>query len=470
MSEQKKRLSDSDEDHEMSNDGPDEETLKAYEAAEEISSELLSHKLSEPIPLHFTYFDPQDIEKKDLTELQIADQLDVIPSEEEIASETESLDSTKTDSESEDEHSDHEKDTNELYTWPGLLDRVIYRFVQDFIIVRCLMSKKTRKVYTVIRRADHKPFVIVVAFDHVSRLRARDVPREIRLMYKLRNQPHLAQILGWCSVDKHRYCFIMNYYENCDLVKASHGNLYIISKMMKGMLEGLRNMHQSGVVHRDIAKDNVLYDPIKEEITIIDFDTAAPMREKYFRDLGRVNYDSFEKTATLEQGEKMWHAKREAQRKKKVVPKEKRSLFYTSKCDVYSVGVIFWMLLLQERHSPEPRFLKKWVRKVWEKKRHQKHPELDLLIKLLAFDPKIRISVDDALKHPFISNPPPMNPEYKNMKTYLMKMCDLDVPEELVSDDENVKLQKDKYATSDSEEDDDDAESSESDEKKWTSE
>jgi len=465
----KKHKEEEDQEEEVVSE-PDEETLIAYQSAEEISTELLNHKLQEPLPLHFTYFDAKDAEPatdKDPTSLTIADHLDVIPMEEEVASETESLDSTKTDSESEGENSDHEKDTNELYTWPGMLDRIIYRFLQDFILVRCLMSKKTRKVYTVIRRADHKPFVIIVAHDHVARLRARDVPREVRLMYKLRNQPNLAQMLGWCNVDKRRYCFIMNYYENCDLITASHGNLYIISKMMKGMLEGLKNMHNCGVVHRDLAKDNVLYDPIKEEITIIDFDTAAPMREKYYRDLGRVKYDSFEKTATLEQGEKLWKAKRKAKEKGKEVKKERR-VFYTYKSDVYSLGVIFWMLLLQEKHSPVPKDLKKWVKKVWEKKKHHKHPELDLLVKMLSYDPAMRISTEEALKHPFISNPPPMNPEYKHMKVYLCKMMELDVPEELASDEDTADLKKDKYASSESEEEDDEEESDE-DEKKSVS-
>lgn len=33
-------------------------------------------------------------------------------------------------------------------------------------------------------------------------------------------------------------------------------------------------MHSSGVCHRDIKPDNILYDPIKRKIKIIDFDIA----------------------------------------------------------------------------------------------------------------------------------------------------------------------------------------------------
>ena len=33
-------------------------------------------------------------------------------------------------------------------------------------------------------------------------------------------------------------------------------------------------MHSSGVCHRDIKPDNILYDPIKKKLKIIDFDIA----------------------------------------------------------------------------------------------------------------------------------------------------------------------------------------------------
>lgn len=33
-------------------------------------------------------------------------------------------------------------------------------------------------------------------------------------------------------------------------------------------------MHNAGVCHRDIKPDNILYDPIKKKIKIIDFDIA----------------------------------------------------------------------------------------------------------------------------------------------------------------------------------------------------
>lgn len=440
-------MSDDDERKSGDDNEIDEETLIAYHTAEDISSELLKQKLEEPEALTFTYFSDFPIVSAVEIPMEIdkANELEVIPMEEEVASESESLDSTKTDSES-DDNSDREKTSNELMTWPGKLDSIIYRFAEDFTIVRCMMSKTTRKVYTVIRKCDKKPFVIIVALDPVARLVAKNVPREVRLMYRLRNQKYLGQILGWCSVDKRRYCILTEYYENSDIVTSCHGNLYLISKVMKCLLEGVRNMHNNRIVHRDLAKDNVLYNPITETATIIDFDTAVPMRDKYYRDVGRVKYDSFEKSACAAQRKELWKEKRKAKAAKKTVKKQ-RCIFYTSKADLYSLGIIFYMLLMEEVHAPTAEELKRWIKRILKKRKHYRHSELALLIKLVSSDPLQRISIAEALEHPFIKEPPAMDSSYKATKKYLFKMMDLDVPADALTSDDEEDAEDQRYAS-----------------------
>jgi serine/threonine protein kinase len=202
---------------------------------------------------------------------------------------------------------------------------------------------------------------------------------------------------------------------------------------MKSILTGLAYIHECKITHRDLAKDNILWNPVKEEAVIIDFDTSCFYRPQgYFRDVGRDKYDAPEKTSVIEIRRKLW----ESSRKK---PKSKRRLKpYTEKADMYSLGVLFWMLINDKHHSPSPYKLKRWINKVKQRRKQKKYPELDLLVKMLAFDPDRRITPADALNHPFITEvktDSSDHADYVEMRKYLLKMLDMqDKLEDLFDD------------------------------------
>jgi len=458
-----KEKSDSESEQDSEMDAQALEILEAYNMAEMISEEWNKHQVKPPNPLKFVMFDDEKTLKSDeksdeKKKEDSTEDFKIISHEQEEPSETDSVKSFGNDSDEDSDDSDHEKDTEERYTWPGKMDRIIFRFCEDFVIQKCLMNKHDRKVYTALRKSDQFQCVIIVADDNVSRLREEDVPREVRLMSRIRNHPNLASILGWCSIDKKKYCILMPYYANCDMIMGIQGNMFLIHKFMKSALEGLNHLHKQNVVHRDLAKDNILWDPLKEQSVIIDFDTSAPMRPKYYRDVGRDKYDAPEKTEVIEMRKKMWDEER-----RKPVGKQKNK-FYTSKADIYSLGVVFWMLLKNKKHSPDPPFLKKWVRKVIQRNKHKKYAELDLLVKMLMFDPKSRISVESALKHSFIVDTPPMDMKYKEMRKYLLKMHEMEIPKELQDDEEETE-EKDDNGHSEEESESESESSGESDEK-----
>jgi len=413
------------------NEEETEELMQAFNMAENITEEWGKHQLKEPEPLTFKSLDEPDLK--------------IIDQDEEVASETESLHSDE--EEDEEEALEREKGTQEQYLWPGVMDSIIFRFCSEFTILSCLMNKKDRKVYKAIRKSDQKQCVIIVADDHIKRLNGHGVPREIRIMRRLRDKPNLAQILGWCPVDKKKYCILLPHYPNCNMLLSTQGNLYLISKIIRSILTGVKNMHEAQVVHRDLAKDNVLWNAITEEAVIIDFDTAAPLREKYYSHVGRDTYDAPEKAEVIALRKKMWE---EDQRKPEGKQKTK---FYGKQADIYSVGVIFWMLLNEKGHSPEPTLLRKWVKKAIQRHKTKKYPEIDLLVKMLAFDPKSRITVEAALEHAFLQETEP-DDLYRKMKRYVLKMNELPVPEDLI-----VKKQtKEVSSSSDEEEEEQDEE------------
>jgi serine/threonine protein kinase len=384
--------------------------LGAYNQAESIFEDLEKKKVKTPEPLKFTYFDDTT------TSLEIGEKkID----DEDVASETESLKSFG-DSDEEDNFKNSEEGQ-------AFIDRIVFQFHEDFIISSCLMNKWDRKVYTAIRIKDQMPVIIIVANDNVKRLRRNDMPREVRIMKHLKGQENVADILGWCPVDKRHYVIVMKYYENCDIISASKGNLYIVSKIMKSILTGVKNIHDSKVAHRDLSKDNILWNPVTEQATIIDFDTACFFRPRgYFRDVGRDKYDAPEKTEVIELRKQLWAEYDESGKKPKST---KRMKSYTEKADIYSLGVLFWMLINDQKHSPEPPKLKKWITRVRQKNKQKKYPELDLLLRMLNFDPTLRINVSEALLHPFIVNIKDEEDKksedfthYTEMKKYLRKM------------------------------------------------
>lgn len=422
--------------------------LDSYNQADEIYVDLQKKKVEIPEPLKFTYFDSKaegnvdsktDGKTSSKAEEEKKSTLDIFDPTDEPFSETESLKSFG-DSDDEDNHPGDDDE-------PKYIDRIIFRFQEDFIISDCLMNKWDRKVYTAIRREDNLPVVIIVANDNVRRLRKNDMPREIRLMKHVKGHENVANILGWCPIDKRNYVILMPYYENCDIISATKGDLYIVSKIMKSILTGVKYLHDKHVAHRDLARYNILWNPVTEQAVIIDFDTSCFFRPKgFYRDVGRDKYDAPEKTEIIELRKELWAEYDETGKK----PKSKKQKPYTEKADIYSLGVLFWMLINNKTHSPEPPFLKRWTKKIREKNKHKKFPELDLLLRMLNFDPVSRISAAEALNHPFILDSKSSDKSYLEMKNYLQKMLNNEDEDDDADADFNAK-----YPDDDDDDDDD---------------
>lgn len=416
----------------MSESGDD--MMAGFDWAETIAVMWQKSQVVPPRPLKLKYFDVAE-DKADVN---------IIPHAEEEASEHESLsgDDDDADQKSDDEQDESEEDDDDglienpdelsglssdedeekdmagedKYIWANRLDRVIHHFSHDFTVGRCIMNKLDRKVYTVIRKTDQQPLVLIISRDMTSRLLVKGVPREVRIMSRLRKCENVGQIQAWTALGRHHYAILTEYYPNSDIPLSMHGNHHLIARFMQGLLQGLNHMHQRNIVHRDIATGNVLWNPVDEKVTIIDFDLSAPRRPRYYRNVGRDNYDSPEKIETLAFRQEM----RSSGRRR---PEGKEKLFfYDEKSDVYAAGVIFWVLLNEKDHSTSPEQLRKWVKKVIKKKYDRKHIELDLLVKMLDHNRERRISAADALKHPFLVNPPPADETYTVMRTYLSKM------------------------------------------------
>ena len=319
------------------------------------------------------------------------------------------------------EEENSELDALEELRWPcdGVIGHLIYRFQEDFLLVRQLMNQLERKVYVVVRKADEKHLVILIAQnvneDDATRrpLSAEFPPREVRIMTRLKGLPHVGQILGWCPIDHQHYAILMEHYPNVNPAEYFHGNITMVAKFMKSFLTGLSEVRSKGISHRDVALNNVLWHPLKEHATVIDFDCAAFDRRRGFvRHVGRERYYAPEKVKLF----------RDQQQGRTNVKS------YDHRADIYSAGVMFWMLLNMEVDPPRPSVLEKWVKKIYRQGKHTerrlngkvKYPELSLLLGMLRHNPDRRMSLAECLAHPFLAIGE--NNEYKEAMVYIHKM------------------------------------------------
>jgi calcium-dependent protein kinase len=96
---------------------------------------------------------------------------------------------------------------------------------------------------------------------------------------------------------------------------------------MKGILEGLKTMHANNIMHRDIKPDNILLRRENDyDCVIVDFGLAEIVSEEYlFVRCGTPGYVAPE-----------------------VVNLKDRNARYTCACDIFSLGIIFHLLLLKK--------------------------------------------------------------------------------------------------------------------------
>jgi len=163
------------------------------------------------------------------------------------------------------------------------------------------------------------------------------------------------------------------------------------------MLSAVNYLHENGIVHRDLKLENFLFEDSSPSspLILIDFGLSKHIYEgeKLSQKVGSCYYTA----------------------------PEVLNGPYDAKCDVWSVGVLCYMLL-----SGSPPFFGKTVDDVYvsiqtkeatftdKKFKHVSNSCLDFMKRLLTRDVRQRVTAAEALLHPFITGAP-FFPRYQSM-------------------------------------------------------
>ena len=179
------------------------------------------------------------------------------------------------------------------------------------------------------------------------------------------------------------------------------------SVVMKQLLYAINYCHKKKIVHRDLKPENMLLEQDRdlEKIKVVDFGTSLSFDESRNLDekLGTAYYIAPE-----------------------VIKKK-----YNEKCDLWSCGVIMYILISGEPPFNDPRADNDAIMKKVEIGKYDLTSGIwktvskeakDLVKKLLTYDPSERINAEDALKHPWIADRESMKIDSKTAENALSNL------------------------------------------------
>jgi serine/threonine protein kinase len=215
-----------------------------------------------------------------------------------------------------------------------------------------------------------------------------DIRDEIQIQYKLRGLEHVVQLYGIFSNNSYVY-LILEYAPLGSLrqlmERTKKFSLGESAKIICHLVKTVMQLHEKDIIHRDLKPENLLIGA-DSKIKIADFGSSAKL------DAIKKNRTSFVGTPSYAAPEFLV-GKRE----------------HNKPCDIWSLGVLLYEFLVGKRPfdqslSQDTNITDEHVMKgVYQCPVDMDHKAKDLISKMLEKDVSKRISLEDILKHEFIT-------------------------------------------------------------------
>ena len=253
----------------------------------------------------------------------------------------------------------------------------------DYTVLKTIGEGSFGKVYLV----KHKINGVVRAMKVIHRTDKDadlEVLNEINILKKI-DHPNIVKIFGF-FISKSNYYLLTEYCEGGDLFDLINSNNFTemqVAYIMYQIFSAINYCHKMKIIHRDIKPENILISKNEGElyrVKICDFGTSQIFRRGDKQDVvvGSLFY----------------------------IAPEVLNQNYNFKCDLWSCGVIMYILLTGKvpfGGKDEKTIFHNIKNEDYNKVLLEKHTKQskNLINKLLEKDPEIRINAEKAINHKF---------------------------------------------------------------------
>ncbi|EKX74349.1 protein kinase domain containing protein [Theileria equi strain WA] len=283
------------------------------------------------------------------------------------------------------------RDSSGLKATPGMFVKFTKSsFKENYKAVKLLGKGSFGEVLLCIHRATGNQYAIKVISknslkkkgDHESLLREVNVLKDL-------DHPNIMKIFEFFEDEKYYY-FVTELYSGGELfdeiVSRKRFSEYDAARITKQILSGITYMHRQNIVHRDLKPENLILESRvpNSNIRIIDFGLST-----YYSDESKLK----DKIGTAYY----------------IAPEVLKGI-YDQKCDIWSIGVILYILLSgfpPFNGASEAEIIKKvqagkysFEMSLWQK---VSESAKDLIRRMLSYNPAKRISAAEALEHHWIT-------------------------------------------------------------------
>ncbi|CAK68899.1 unnamed protein product (macronuclear) [Paramecium tetraurelia] len=276
------------------------------------------------------------------------------------------------------------------------------KFEDNYQIIKLLGKGSFAKVYKVkkihinLQSQDKQEYTYASKIFNKIKLRQNQEENEMSLwkeieIMRLMKNKHIIKLFEVFEDEKKIY-LLLDFLQGRDLLNHiyKNDNVYdetLVLKLMHNVLNGLSYIHSHNIIHRDIKPENLILKQKNniEDIILADFGLADfynPDGDYLFKRCGSIGY---------------------------IAPEMLNNEKYDYKVDVYSLGTVFFLLLTGQQafegQSSQEIFTRNQKGKIDFKLLDQTNisqAAKDLCMKMLKQNPIERISIDEALIHPWL--------------------------------------------------------------------